>query len=190
MKVLIVAHPDDEIIWFDPLYFDLIFIVFCERHDRVEAGRNRLNAIQQHPLRNKIRMLNIPESGFWRDKTRVAELAGAAQRLVEELSVIKENFRISEIYTHNSVGEYGHDDHVLVHECVLNIFKQYRNCKIYCPVRYMESDDVGRYSIVRNSIDINFYNKVKNIYSENHCWTWDSRYEPCSHEEYYEINGI
>jgi LmbE family N-acetylglucosaminyl deacetylase len=185
-----VAHPDDEIIWFDPLHFDLIIIVFCERNDRMEVGRNRLQAIQAHPLRDRIRMLNISESGFWKDKTRITELADAAQQLTQELCKIKKEFMISEIYTHNSSGEYGHDDHVLVHECVVNIFKNYKKCKIYCPVKYMKPEDIDRYSAITKKIDINFYNEVLNIYLANNCWTWSSSYVPCEYEKYYQIGGV
>ncbi|OGT38686.1 MAG: hypothetical protein A3F11_03580 [Gammaproteobacteria bacterium RIFCSPHIGHO2_12_FULL_37_14] len=190
MKVLIVAHPDDEIIWFDPLYFNLILITFCERHDRIRVGRNRLNAILQHPLKDKICMLNIPESGFWKNKTKVSEYTKTAEQLTEMLFQLKNSFQISEIYTHNSVGEYGHDDHILVHQCVIKVFNGLSNCNIYCPTKYMKEDDLRSHQTIKNKMEINFYNKVKNIYLENNCWTWNLNSEPRAYEEYYQVSSI
>ena len=54
MKVLIVAHPDDEIIWFSPRNFDLIVIAFTGRHDRLLAQQCRELAIAEHPLNERI----------------------------------------------------------------------------------------------------------------------------------------
>jgi len=74
MKALIVAHPDDEIIWFSPQSFDLIIIAFLARHDRPYARYCRELAIAEHPLKDRITLLNIEESGFWKDNSRVHEL--------------------------------------------------------------------------------------------------------------------
>tara|TARA_R110000868_G_scaffold396846_2_gene669211 strand:- start:9045 stop:9617 length:573 start_codon:yes stop_codon:yes gene_type:complete len=190
LKVLIVAHPDDEIIWFDPLYFNLIIIAFCERPDRVDAGRNRLKAIKHHPLRDRIRMLNIPESGYWKDKSRLAELAVAGDLLTKMIYGIQNGIQISEVYTHNSLGEYGHDDHIMVHKCVVNVFREHSHCKIYSPTRYMNADLLNGHRVIKSKINIDFYKRVKNIYLENNCWTWDSSYVPNLYEEYYQVGGI
>lgn len=54
MNVLIVAHPDDEIIWFSPVSFDLIVIAFLARHDKPYTKYYRELAIAEHPLYRRI----------------------------------------------------------------------------------------------------------------------------------------
>lgn len=94
MKVLIVAHPDDEIIWFSP-----------------HKPYAKLT-IEAHPLRDRIILLGIEESGFWKDDKRQLEFQKSEQALYEALENLKKQFVINEIYTHNAQGEYGHDDHI------------------------------------------------------------------------------
>lgn len=122
MKTLIVAHPDDEIIWFSPQDFDLITIAFLARHDKTYAEYCRKLAIEAHPLKERILLLGIEESGFWRDHKRELEFQKSKQALYESLENLKKQLTITEIYTHNSAGEYGHDDHILVNRLVSEIF--------------------------------------------------------------------
>ena len=68
MRVLIVAHPDDEILWFNPEDFDQIVIVFGDFGDG-RSGDGRRKASAEHPLANRITHLNLKESNYWRDKT-------------------------------------------------------------------------------------------------------------------------
>ncbi len=73
MNVLVVAHPDDEILWFTPQSFDLIVIAFLARHDKPYAKHCREMALAEHPFKEKIISLHIDESGFWKDKSRVKQ---------------------------------------------------------------------------------------------------------------------
>lgn len=124
MKALIVAHPDDEIIWFSPQNFDLIVIAFTGRHDRPLAQQCRELAIAEHPLKNRIVLLNIEESGFWKDNSRINQLRASRKILSSSLRKLKKLYSFKEIFTHNSTGEYGHDDHILVNELVTSIFTE------------------------------------------------------------------
>jgi len=63
---LLVAHPDDEILWFAPEKYDKIIIVFGDFGDErgSEWGERRRKAIAEHPLKDKIIHLNYPESHY------------------------------------------------------------------------------------------------------------------------------
>lgn len=54
MKYLIVAHPDDEIIWFHPENYDKIVIVFLKREDQPDITRGRQEVKKHHPLKDRI----------------------------------------------------------------------------------------------------------------------------------------
>ncbi|RUQ95122.1 hypothetical protein [Legionella septentrionalis] len=100
MKALIAAHPDDEIIWFSPQDFDLIVIAFLARHDKPYAEYCRKLAIKAHPLKDRITLLGIEESGFWKDGKRQLEFRKSEQALYDALENLKKQFVINEIYTH------------------------------------------------------------------------------------------
>lgn len=65
-EALIVAHPDDEIIWFSPQDFDLIVITFLARHDKPYAEYCRKLTIEAHPLKDRIILLGLKNQDFGR----------------------------------------------------------------------------------------------------------------------------
>jgi len=173
MRVLIVAHPDDEIIWFPSDYFDLVVIAFLARHDKPSAAQCRRLALQEHPLKERLHLLGLDESGYWKDKTRQQQFNDAKNNLYSSLLELKNQYTFTQIFTHNSVGEYGHDDHILVHELVKKVF--FEN-KIYCPAIPDNTHKNDDYISINN--DIAFYAKVKDIYIKNKAWTWKMDYVP------------
>ena len=144
MKVLIVAHPDDEVIWFNPEEFDRIVIVFGDFGDG-RSGDGRRRALKEHPLANRITHLNIKESNYWRDKSMASDYAESERLLVEFLKTLEAD----EVVTHDANGEYGHADHILVHRvCMMTL-----NCSV-------------------NGKDPALYRKIRKVYEDNGCWTW------------------
>ena len=66
-SVLIVAHPDDEILWFSSILKDvkkIIFIFKGTENKTVEKGRNKILDTKALPYANKIINLNIDESNI------------------------------------------------------------------------------------------------------------------------------
>ena len=84
MKLLVVSHPDDEVIWFNPEKFDKIIIVFLARLDR-DVAEARSKAINAHPLVDKITCLGLTESNYWRDPMMKPEYDQNFADLVAEL---------------------------------------------------------------------------------------------------------
>ena len=145
MKVLIVAHPDDEIIWFNPAEFDRIVIVFGDFGDG-RSGDGRRKALKEHPLADKILHLNLKESNYWRDGKKIAEHKENYSRLVRFLKSLES---ADEVVTHDANGEYGHADHILVHRaCMMTL-----DCSV-------------------NGKDPALYRKIRKVYEDSGCWTW------------------
>ncbi len=172
MNVLIVAHPDDEILWFAPQSFDLIVIAFLARHDKPYAKHCREMALAEHPFKEKIISLAIDESGFWKDKSRVKQYHASREQLFESLLKLKQEYSFTKIFTHNSEGEYGHDDHILVNEAVTALFSE---IEIFCPFD-VNCGEQGKTISILNNLEI--YNQVKAIYVKNKAWTWNKDYLP------------
>ena len=189
MKILIVAHPDDEILWFNPSYFDQIYIAFLDRHDKPGIKEKRLNCILSHPFREKISIIALEESGYWKDRTRYKMHGYAKEKLLNALQSILEKERISEIYTHNEVGEYGHSDHILVNECVNSVFE--KKCRIWMPYKFIFSTAQYQPRYVQKhdmKIDIDKFKFIRGIYLSHDSWTWNTEYQPGSVETYYRVN--
>lgn len=146
MNVLIVAHPDDEVLWFAAETFDRIVIVHTYRNDDSEQGFRRAAMLHNtHPLKDKLTCLGLTESGYWRDNSRKAEHEANYQTLCRFLSTLKADT----VTTHNANGEYGHADHILVHNACM--------ATLTCPV---------------NGKDPAVYRAVKQSYTDAGCWTW------------------
>lgn len=146
MNVLVVAHPDDEILWFAAETFDKIIIVHTYRTDDTEQGFRRAAMLSStHPLRDKIVRLGLTESGYWRDKTKSVEHQANYLTLCRFLRTLSAD----SVTTHNANGEYGHLDHIMVHNACMDT--------LTCPV---------------NGKDPVLYRSVRQAYTDAGCWTW------------------
>lgn len=153
MHTLIVAHPDDEVIFFAPERYDEIIIVFLHRMDKQGFGEQRLRALANHPLKGKVTCLGYSESNYWRNP----KMEDAYNRGYRDLCVwLKQHRFFDEVTTHGADGEYGHADHTLVHRAVHNTLK----CVIHAPPSLEGRDEF-------------FYQKIKDVYKKENCWTWN-----------------
>ena len=82
-KYLIVAHPDDEVVWFNPLLYDKIFIAFLDRSDNIDITDGRKKVLKEHTLRNKIICFAIKESNYWRNKNKEKEFKQCYDELIK-----------------------------------------------------------------------------------------------------------
>lgn len=148
MRVLVVAHPDDEVIWFDdPDKYDRIIIVFGDFGDErgAEWGNRRRKALAKHPLQDRITHLDIRESNYWRDKEKAEDHTENYNTVCAFLRTLEAD----EVTTHDANGEYGHSDHILVHKaCMMTL---------NCPV---------------NGRDPKLYRAIRKVYKDAQCWTW------------------
>jgi len=188
MKILIVAHPDDEILWFDSRSFDLIVIAFLGRHDKPEIENKRLKVINMHPEKNKIILFSISESGYWKDKSRHQEHNKVKMQLMNLLETLFNKYVPSEVYTHNHLGEYGHFDHILIHNCVVQVLQNH--CQIWFPFKFTQKlckyipHQVEKIYIPMN---IEHFYQIREIYIQHEAWTWNFNYQPSPTECFYRL---
>lgn len=146
MKLLVVAHPDDEILWFNPEEYDKIMIVFGKRKDKSTLwNNNRKKTVENHPLKDKIIFLDMTESNYWRDPTQEREYFNN----YVDLCLALKQYKPESVMTHDANGEYGHADHKLCFNACMDTFD--------CPVN-------GKNTIL--------YRKIKKHYQSFDCWTW------------------
>lgn len=150
MRIGVFAHPDDEIIFFNPNELDKIIIVFGDFGDNRGStyGDYRRNALKKLPYANKIIHLNLPESHYTWDRNNEERHSKYLQNYKDLCEFLK-TLDADAVVTHGSWGEYNNLDHVLVHHACMDTLN--------CPV---------------NGLDTKLYREAKKIYKSNNVWTW------------------
>ena len=200
-STLVIAHPDDEILWFSSILDKVDHIIFCflEYPHDISLGRGRRNAILEYPLKN-ISCLDIPEADAFNgadwnkpveDKygLRISSSKSTAKRYTDNYHILYDKLSdelkgIENVFTHNPWGEYGHEDHIQVYRVIKSIQKQYGfNIWIsnYCGNRSFKlmlkyiSGFNSTYRISQANIDLAM--AIAKIYKKHHCWTWYGNYQ-------------
>lgn len=185
MKLLIVAHPDDEVIWFNPEHFDRIIIAFCAVPDAPRLEHARSMVIRDHPLADRIDFLKLTQSAYWRFETQLQHHRNNFAQLERMLVPYVQQFQITEVFTHNALGEYGHFDHILVHDLVKATF--YYRASI--PVWALPIPNPPWGTRVRSArcIETNYelFDAIKAVYVKYDVWTFDKDYRPPARQEYH-----
>jgi LmbE family N-acetylglucosaminyl deacetylase len=208
--VIVVAHPDDEILWFSSILEQCKRVLVCygpsaTSRESWDAGRAKL--MDSYPL-TKVRFLKLRQAGGfdaanWNNPKeadsglQIRGRTGAAyERNAEELlRILKAELEHEPlVFTHNPWGEYGHEEHVQVFRVLtrlkdtlgfdlfVNSYVSNRSVKLMSRRMHLLADD----SLTRET-DRALARRLKDIYSENNCWTWAPDYEWPAYESFYRI---
>jgi LmbE family N-acetylglucosaminyl deacetylase len=213
-SVIVVAHPDDEMLWFSSILARVSKIIVCmvdsQRHP--ELGPARKESMSRYPLPNLI-SLNMEQAdtlGYgadWNNPVlteygialpKKPDLAGRYQanysslrnRLQQELSAC------SNVFTHNPWGEYGHEEHVQVYRVVKDLQAEF-NFKIwysnYCsnrsyPLMIRQLSGGGKQMLTLKT-DRKIMDMIKKLYQDFGCWTWYSDWNGFSEDTFFSENN-
>ncbi len=198
--VLVVAHPDDEVLWFSSLVERVEEVVICYlgRPARPICETGREKALREHPARAKITSLGLDEADVlygadWK-KPQTDRFGLKIPYKKENAIKYEENFhRLTamlrdkigvhqNVFTHNPWGEYGHEEHVQVYRAIKGLQAElgfdlwFSNCcsnkSFHLAARYLDGFP-SRY--VTLEADRALAGKIKEVYTRNLCWTW---YDP------------
>jgi len=209
-SVLVVAHPDDEILWFSSIIQNIekIIIVFnkCE-NKMVNIGRDKIFNLELLPYKEKITNLNIKESGVFNKANWKIPKSTEYGIHVNSTNYIKNFSKINEklhnelkgyenVITHNPWGEYGHEEHVQVFKSIKKISYEL-NLSVWIPGYFSEQSyrmmslytEFVSKKLDRYKIDNEFCQKVKNIYSNNNAWTWSNNYLWPEYENFFKLKS-
>ena len=195
-SVLVVAHPDDEVLWFSSILakIDRVIFVFQDYAPIPSLGNRRNRAVAALPYPDVI-SLRIPECGSlnladWaapegcpfglRLTNASQEVADAYERnfrVVQE-TLAQELSNAVDVFTHNPWGEYGHEDHVQVYRAVEGLQRD-RGFQLFVSSYISErtAPFASTYAVpapgrVRR-INTVYANQIAQIYKDHGCWTWD-----------------
>ena len=209
-RVIIVAHPDDEILFFSSLLNKVDKIIVCfgpSKNQTVSKGREKLQS--QYPL-SKVQWLNMQESDTylsanWNNPV-VTDAGLKVRRNKEEY---RENFKklvnnfesildeYDEIYTHNPWGEYGNEEHVSVFNAVCSTIGE-RDTNVYVSsyvsdrssILFNVQKQLLESNIIIGKIPRDLCVRIKDLYINTECWTWANDYEWPQSEIFIKVNTL
>ena len=199
--VLVVAHPDDEALWFSSVLGSVRQLIVCfVDHDRnPRLGPARRRALARHPIPHRALGLSEPGTFNTVDWTAAVEtesgleLRGADEPTASRYrhnatalhGLLSEAVRpYANIITHNPWGEYGHPDHVQVHRVLSSIanrlgrplwFSNYVS-HVSLPLHLRYVSGFNRHYISRPT-DVELGRRIAEIYRAERCWTWYDDFE-------------
>ena len=204
---VIVAHPDDEIIFFSSILKNASKIITCfsmSDDQNVNIGRQKLKT--QMPLNNFL-FLDLVESAAFNSANweypkcitegiEVKKNKKAYQKNFQNLKLqLSKVINYGEtIYTHNPWGEYGHEEHVQVFHVIMSLATDL-NLKIF--VNSYVSNKSYSLMIMKqhllsdekhiNTPDLELASVLKKIYQSNSCWTFNDSYHWPKTELFYRV---
>ena len=200
-SILVVAHPDDEVLWFSSILERVDRVVFCyldcESIPLCSEGRRK--SLSEYPIKN-IFWANIDESGVFNDNNwhnpetneyglKIFKKGLSEKRYRENYSELKQGLSrklksYDNVFTHNPWGEYGNEEHIQVYRVVKELqeqmefdlwFSNYCSNKSFkLMLRYLPGFDVEYVTQRTNKV---LSHSIERIYKKNGCWTWYDNWE-------------
>jgi hypothetical protein len=164
---ILIAHPDDELLWMWPALENAKKIV-CLSSDANNPERQWCKE-RRLCLREIGQKLNIEvvcfdhNSEFYRTSTRDSALKRLALEAMKELE--------TPVFTHNQWGEYGHIDHILCNQIAMNSGCDVYSTDIAYDVNWLPIKPYVQYE-KRHSMNIDQFRYLKEVYDKRGCWTW------------------
>ncbi len=213
-SILVVAHPDDEILWFSSVVDKVNEILFCyndyPRQPALGEGRKRL--LDEYPLQH-VSSLGLDESmsfngADWERPVTTAygmEIVRGKktlQRYRQNFSLLEE--RLAErlrayrnVFTHNPWGEYGHEDHVQLFRVIETLqrrlsfriwYSNYAsNRSAALMFRYFSGFDTDYITLPTNP---ELAGTIKELYRRHGCWTWYADHRWFNEECFFEARRL
>ena len=205
---LVVAHPDDEVLWFSSVleHVEQVIICFLEFPPQPALGTARRASLSAYPL-NTAECLEIDESQSfddrnWRDPmetaygVKITRHRQASTRYEQNYSILVTCLRerlknCRNVFTHNPWGEYGHEEHVQVYRAIEFLqrelgfriwFSNYcgnRSAKLM--LAWLAERKMEHVTLPTNRA---LSHQIANLYKRHGCWTWFDDYNPPSEESF------
>jgi LmbE family N-acetylglucosaminyl deacetylase len=209
---VVVAHPDDEALWFSSLLGRVgqVLLCFeaCDEYPELAPGRQAV--LDAYPLPG-VRSLRLPEpcSVHLVDWSRAEPDAyGVALNLVAADDPRRERYRQSfaalrtalapqlrgfaSVFTHNAWGEYGHPDHIQVLRAVESLqpelgFRLFSSGYVAhrtMPLAARALPRIARWFELPTRPEL--VAPLEALYRAHGCWTWPTDYQRFATETFLE----
>ncbi len=207
---IVVAHPDDEILWASSLLRKASMIIICFSNingDKI-ISNGRIALRDSYPL-DSVTYLDIPQASpsilptDWQSpyETKYGMKFGRSSKeykknyklLEEKLEHLLIDF--DSVYTHNPWGEYGHPEHIQVNHVICKLSKK-NGFKTWF-FGYTSHETINMMELKSNLLDDEpkflrtdkqLYSDIKELYDEFKCWTFYGEFSLPNYEIFYKFN--
>ncbi len=211
-SIIVVAHPDDEILWFSSILSKADYILFCFLEMRMKPLKTcgRKQTLSGYPLKN-ISCLGIDESeAFWdvdwqnpkltKFGIEIAKNPSSARRYEKNYHTLRHDLKSSlkgykNVFTHNPWGDYGHAEHVQIYRVLKDLqsdmkfnmwFSNYCSNKSFALMLEYISGFDSEYLTLRT--DMALAETIKDLYQKNGGWTWYDEWKWFNEESFMKDN--
>jgi hypothetical protein len=211
-SVLVVAHPDDEALWFSSILneVDEVIICFLDCKSKSWLGLGRKNSLAQHPLKN-ISCLAIEESEACSANWRNPELTKIGIAMTRKSNLLRRSYNkkyeknysklkeglgrkltgYQNVFTHNVWGEYGNAEHIQIYT-VIKQLQQTMKFEVWYPnycsnvsLNLMLKHISGSDSeYVTFETNKELARAIEAVYKNNGCWTWHDGWQGFNEESF------
>jgi len=211
-SILVVAHPDDEILWFSSVLAGVDHLVLTYLGELVnpDFGEQRKQVLADFPLQDKMTCLELVSLGLSRPRNFLnPQFSSYGIEFTDDKDVeekFKEHYRensrllrtklakvlagYQHVFTHNPWGEYGHEEHVQVYRVIQELQKDmgyhiwFSN---YCSTRtvHLASLMVNACEVCTRATDRVIARKLLEVYERTNTWTWYDNWEWPSQETFF-----
>lgn len=155
-KVMIVAHPDDELLWGGTHLIKDDYLVVCVTCGTVQTRVNEFVKLM-HETNDKYIMLGYPDKTNGERDNWDNHRENIAKDL-ENIFALKDDWEI--IVTHNPDGEYGHQHHKMTSQLVTKVAN---NDILYYFGKYHSKKTIAPYLDEMKPVDDNLLAKKKKL---------------------------
>jgi LmbE family N-acetylglucosaminyl deacetylase len=199
-SALVVAHPDDEALWFSSIVGKVsrVIIAYEECDDLPGLGQSRRAASNAYPIQSATFLRRAEPCSLsyvdWSKPRRTRygmalNRSKAEQRYRKAYRLLRRDLSTllagtSDVFTHNPWGEYGHPDHVQISRVVSDLSRKlgFRvHFSSYIAPRSMQL--AARFiPALTNEGTLKtsraWAARIKTVYVDHGCWTWHRDYVP------------
>jgi LmbE family N-acetylglucosaminyl deacetylase len=208
-SAIVAAHPDDEVLWFGSLVPKVGRIVLCYGMDTAgtaRAGRQRV--VEEYPYRS-VEFFDLVQPGSYTKATWPNPVLGPLGLVLGKPSPaheasydaivarLRQSLRgMTTVFTHNSWGEYGHEEHTLIYAAV-NALKEECGFDLYISP-YVGAGmlnlcrqviDGGINRVARFQIDQVAIATIAELYRKHGVWTWFHNWDWPDEESFFRLGS-
>ena len=202
---LVVAHPDDEALWFSSILerVDDIIICFMDIESRPDWSEGRRRCSTSYPLRKgtflcqkESEVFNgadwmapvLTDYGLEVSKRKDSFPGFSAKRYKNNYVELRQKLwtrlqHCRNVFTHNPWGEYGHEEHVQVFRIIQELQREFSFnlwFSNYCSNKShnLMLQYISGYDSSYVTIECNreLGKSLMLLYKRNNCWTWFENY--------------
>ena len=213
-SILVVAHPDDEVLWFSSILDKVgrIIICFLECGSMPNWTVGRRKSLTEHPIQSTSN-LGIDESEVFSDANfrdpvvtkygiEIADKQISDREYIENFYKLKKELKpklidCDNVVTHNPWGEYGNEEHIQLYRVIRNLkeelgftlwFPNYSSNKSYkLMLKHISNANLEYVTLKTNKI---LSDQIKRIYKKNGCWTWYDDWKWFDEESFIKDNQL